>query len=129
MLARKAVLVEQGYSVVTCRSSEEAIGLLASSTFQIAVVSNYPMTCSAGEDLIVTARRQYPNVRFIVLSGMVDVLGLTETSTGADAVVPKGASEVQHLLRAVNRLLLKPAGVRKPPRSQANRRLPKAGHG
>lgn len=127
LLARKSVLVEQGYSVITCRSSEEAIGLLEASTFHIAVVSNYPMTCSSGEDLIVTARSQHPNVRFIVLSGMVDVLGLTEKSTGADAVIAKGASEVQHLLRAVNRLLLKPAGVRKPPNSQGFRRSRKTG--
>lgn len=129
LLARKSVLVEQGYSVVTCRSYAEANGLLAAGSFQIAVVSNYPITCDSGEDLIVTARSRHPNVRFIVLSGMVDVLGLTEKSTGADAVISKGASEVQHLLRAVNRLLVKPAGVRKPPRSQGSRRVPKSGHG
>jgi len=45
-------------------------------------------------------------------------LGLTESNTGADAVIQKSAHEVSHLLRAVSRLLRrKPA--RKGPAGEA----------
>jgi hypothetical protein len=47
----------------------------------------------------------------------VEPLGLTEENTGADAVIPKSANEVAHLLRSVKRLVNgKP--LRKPPSRQ-----------
>jgi hypothetical protein len=52
----------------------------------------------------------------VILSGYVKSLGLTEESTGADAVLSKGPTEGQDLVRAVARLLRK-----KKPGSQRGR--------
>jgi hypothetical protein len=52
----------------------------------------------------------------VILSGYVKSLGLTEESTGADAVLAKGPTETQDLLRAISRVLRK-----KKPGSQRGR--------
>jgi CheY-like chemotaxis protein len=67
-----------------------------------------------GVELIAALREARPDVPVVLLSGFVEPLGLTEKSTGASAVLAKSANEVQHLIRAINRLL-KPAARRKPP--------------
>jgi hypothetical protein len=54
-------------------------------------------------------------VSIILISGFTDTLGLNEANTGADIVLQKSANEVTHLIRAVNRLIRKPA-----PRKPAN---------
>jgi hypothetical protein len=54
-------------------------------------------------------------------SGVVDVLGLDEKTTGANVVIPKSATEVTHLIRAVKRLL-EPQAPKKPVRSQTERK-------
>ena len=40
-----------------------------------------------------------PDIPVVLVSGMVDPLGLTKQNTGADAVVAKNASEVSPLVR------------------------------
>jgi CheY-like chemotaxis protein len=74
-----------------------------------------------GTEVIRILRESKPAMPVILISGMADALGLTEKNTGADAVVPKSATEVAHLLRAVNRLL-RPSTPRKPALSQSGKR-------
>jgi hypothetical protein len=47
-------------------------------------------------------------VRIILLSGRIEVLGMTEKSTGADELICKSNKEVPELLRAVKALAAKP---------------------
>ena len=59
-----------------------------------------------------SARDGALSVRCKLISGMVEVMGLTEQNTGADAVIAKTNTEVQNMVRTVSRLLRK---TRKPP--------------
>jgi CheY-like chemotaxis protein len=83
------------------------------------VVTDYRMPHMNGKQGIDEIRKVRPATPVVLISGMVDPLGLNEENTGADAVVAKSNNEVSHLVRAVNRLLRKPA--RKPPSSQGPR--------
>lgn len=78
-----------------------------------------------GVELIAEFRKSRASVPVVLVSGMVEVLGLTEANTGADAVVAKNANEVSHMVRAVNRLVQK-AAPKKPAGSQGARRNRKA---
>ena len=66
-------------------------------------------------------RRRNATARIILLSGLVEPLGLTEENTGADVVIAKSADEPAHLLRSVKRLLNR-APLRKPPGATEERR-------
>jgi hypothetical protein len=72
-----------------------------------------------GTDLIRGIRKVDPNARVILISGLVEPLGLTEANTGADVVIAKSSSEPAHLVRWVKRLMNRTM-LRKPPRSQKN---------
>jgi CheY-like chemotaxis protein len=120
LLARKSVLVEQGYSVTASNSPEEALEHFAESCFDL-VITDYRMPRVNGLQVLARVREMNPKTPVILVSGMVDVLGLTEKNTGADAVVAKTSTEIQHMVRAVNRLLSNRA-TKKPPRKQAARK-------
>ena len=74
-----------------------------------------------GIDLIRRVRPIDHALSIILISGFVEALGLDEKSTGADAVVNKGAHEIPNLLRAVERLLARTTPKR-PPASQKGAR-------
>ena len=115
LIARKALLEEQGYYVSTANGGEEALEAFAKQQFEI-VVTDFRMPHMNGSELIRRIRALKPDVRIILLSGFVDLLGLSEESTGADIVIAKSASEVGNLTRGVKRLLAQ-APARKPPAS------------
>lgn len=122
LVARKSVLMGEGYTVTACDTPGEALSLFTIEVFDL-VVTDYSLPGMSGTDLIQVLREQRPGIPVVLVSGMVDVLGLNEQNTGADAVVAKCAFEVSHMVRAVNRLLRKPATPRKPVRSQLGRRM------
>lgn len=115
LAARKAVLEEVGHRITTATSGEDAWEHLSSSGFDL-VVTEYKMGKMNGVELIKRIRGLELSVPVILLSGYVDALGLTESTTGADLVLAKSANEVTHLLRAVSRLLRQ--RVKKPVGSQ-----------
>jgi CheY-like chemotaxis protein len=116
LMARKSILEEQGYSVTTASAGEDGLRQFSEGNFDL-VVTEYKMPRINGADVIAHIKGQRPNTPVVLISGMVDALGLTEQNTGADVVVAKSSNEVTHLTRAVNRLLRsKPA--KKPVRSQ-----------
>jgi CheY-like chemotaxis protein len=114
LAARKSVLEELGFSIVTSGSVEEALRVFDPDTFDL-VITDYKLPDENGLKLIEAIRKRAPSVPIILISGFVDTLGLDEKRTGADAVIQKSANEVSHLLRAVNRLVK--VGPRKPPTS------------
>ena len=118
LVARKQLLSDLGYRVTTVLSAEEALVCLENGTFAM-VVTDYKMGRMDGVQLITRLRAANSGVKTILLSGYVDILGMTEESTGADAVLNKDAAELPNLLRAVKRLLRAEEPVRrKPPSSQ-----------
>ncbi len=111
LCARKAVLEEIGYRIATATNGKEALVLFNQSPFDV-VVTDFRMPGMDGSELIRRIKDVEPRTRFILLSGFVEPLGLTEQNTGADVVISKSAGEVNILIRSVGRLL------RKPPLSQ-----------
>jgi CheY-like chemotaxis protein len=117
LLVRRALIEEQGIQVQIADNGEEGLRLFESCHFAV-VVTDYRMPRMKGTELIERLRLIDPNVRVILLSTLVEPLGLTEESTGADVVIAKNSREPVHLVRAVKRLLNR-ASSRKPPRSQS----------
>ncbi|HYP05510.1 MAG TPA: response regulator [Bryobacteraceae bacterium] len=117
LLARKSVLEEHGYEVHAHSLPLEAVAAFQQEPYDL-VVTDYRMPRMTGAQLIVEVRAVKPDVPIVLVSGVVDVLGLDEKSTGADVVIPKSSTEVTHLVRAVNRLLEAPA-AKKPVKPQS----------
>jgi len=121
LLVRKALLEELGYMVQIANNGEDGLKFFQSFHFDV-VVTDYRMPRMNGVELIARIRSLDANARIILLSKVVEPLGLTEETTGADAVISKSSSEPANLQRWVKRLLNR--GVpRKPPASQKKRTL------
>lgn len=119
LLVRKSVLTEQGYSVTACGTPEDALVRFTEDRFDL-VVTDYRMPRINGTELISRFREITPEMPMVLVSSVVDVIGLNEQNTGADAVVAKNSTEVQHMLLAVGRLLTRKT-PKKPARGQASR--------
>jgi CheY-like chemotaxis protein len=119
LLARKAVLEEQGHRITTAPEGVEALEQFTRDRFDL-IITDYRMPRMNGLELIRKVRELDSNVPIILISGYAEALGLTEANTGADAVIPKSSHEVQQLVRWVNRLLRRPA-PKKPMASQAGK--------
>jgi CheY-like chemotaxis protein len=85
-------------------SGEDALELFEKSNYDL-VVTYYRMGRLDGVELIRRIRGINQDAKAILLSGYAEALGLTASSTNADAVLAKSANEVSHLVRAVQRLL------------------------
>jgi CheY-like chemotaxis protein len=118
LAARKAILEESGHSVTSATRTEDALDLFSSAPFDL-VITDHRLTRLNGLALIRQIREAGHGLPIILLSSLVDALGLTESTTGADVVLPKSANELNHLTRAVA-MLMRPRAKRKPPRSQGS---------
>ena len=116
LLVRKAILEEQHFTITTATNGEEGLEVYTKGKFAL-VVTDFKMPKMNGIELIARIRGLQPAQLVILVSGFADALGLDEKSTGADAVVNKGAYEIPHLLRAVTKLLARHTPKR-PPSSQ-----------
>jgi CheY-like chemotaxis protein len=115
--ARKMVLEELGYKIVTAPNGRDALEQFTRYMFDL-VVTDYKMPHMDGLELIANLRKREVPLPIVLISGFADTLGLNEENTQADVVIQKSANEVSHLVRAVGRLMrAKPA--RKPARSVA----------
>lgn len=115
LLVRTALLKDMGCTVEMANNGEEGLKLFNAGHFDV-VVTDYRMPGMNGLELICRIRQVEPQARIILLSKMVEPLGLNEQNTGADAVIAKSCHETSLLPRTVKRLLNRP--VRKPLRSQ-----------
>jgi CheY-like chemotaxis protein len=120
LLARKALLEEQGFDITTATSGEEALEVFAKGKFDM-LITDFKMPKMNGIELIRRVRPLQPALAIILLSGFVEALGLDEKTTGADVVINKGAHEVPYLLRSVARLSARNVAKR-PPASQKSTR-------
>jgi CheY-like chemotaxis protein len=102
--ARRFVLEELGYEVISAGCGAEALKLAGEHQFDL-VVTDYKMEPMDGLELIKNLRAGDFGMPIILLSGFVENLGLRPESTGADVVVQKSANEVANLLRHTKRLL------------------------
>ena len=118
LMARKSVLEEQGYSISTASCGEEGVEQFTTAEFDL-VVTDYKMPKMNGAEVIARIQVARPGTPVVLMSGMVDALGLNEQNTGADVVLAKSSNEVSHLIRAVNRLLRSKI-PKKPVRSQSS---------
>ena len=113
IIARRSVLCELGYEVVTASSATAALTLLESKPVDL-IITDYKMNEMNGLEFIAALRAQKRVTPIILLSGFAEALGLRPDSTGADVVIQKSANELASLLRQIKRLL---QPQRKPARS------------
>jgi CheY-like chemotaxis protein len=116
LLVRRALLEEQGYQVQIASNGEDGLKLFIRTAFDV-VVTDYRMPVMTGLELIRRIREVRPATPVVLLSGVVEPLGLTEANTGADAVIAKNNTEATNLIRSVRRLINRPP-ARKPAMSQ-----------
>ncbi len=118
MVARRRVLMDLGYQVHTACSGEEAVKIISSENRKFdVVVTDYRMVSMTGIELIERIRTISPQTKTVLLSALVEPWGMTEESTGADAVIAKSSAEIGQLTRAMHGFLHAP-GKKKPAASQ-----------
>jgi CheY-like chemotaxis protein len=117
VLARRSLLEELGYKVISAGCGSDALQLVERENFDL-VITDYRMSPVNGVELIAQLRARNFRNPIILLTGFADSLGLGTENTGADVVVQKSANEVANLLRHTKRLL---NPLKKPVRSQAGR--------
>jgi len=100
--------MDLGYQVRTACSAQEALAIIAEQGVKIDVlVTDYKMPAMTGVELIAELKIRSPHTRTVLLSALIEPWGMTEDSTGADAVMQKSAAEVNQLTRTVQGLLQK----------------------
>ena len=123
--ARKLILEELGYLTATAGDPLEGLAVLDGQPFDL-VVTDYRMPHMTGVEFVQKLRGRLPDMPAILVSGFVDVLGLTEDNTGCDVVIQKSPNEVTQLVRAVARLVKQGRPARKPSSAAAAARKRKA---
>jgi CheY-like chemotaxis protein len=118
--ARRALLQEVGYTIVSARCGVEALKAISEQNFDL-VITDFKMQPMDGLQLIAKLRQNNFEKPIILLTGFAESLGLQPEATGANVVIQKSSNEVSTLLRQTKRLLQPP---RKPARSQASRTRP-----
>jgi CheY-like chemotaxis protein len=108
--ARKAVLEELGHCVTATNTAEDALAQLATGNHFDIVITDFRLPAMTGTELIQEIRARKLPVATVLLSGFVDAMGFNETNTGADVVLQKSSSEVNHLLRSVRTLMRRRPG-------------------
>jgi CheY-like chemotaxis protein len=116
IVARRSVLEELGYKVISACCGSEALELASSQNFDL-IITDYRMKPMDGLQFIAEVRARGYQKPVILLSGFADSLGLQEQNTGADVVIQKSANEISALLRHTKRLL----NPKKPTKSTARR--------
>jgi CheY-like chemotaxis protein len=104
VIARRYVLEELGYEVVTADCGSDALRIVTDRQCDL-VVTDYRMSPTNGVELISDLRKRGLATPIILLSGFVEPLGLSSENTGADAVIQKNHHEVANLVRQTRRLL------------------------
>jgi len=123
VLARRSVLEELGYQVVTACCGVDAL-LLQEQRNPDLVITDYRMSPMDGLELIAQLRTSGFQKPIILLSGFAETLGMRSENTGADVVIQKSSNEVANLVRYTKRLLLAP---KKPNASETLRKETQTG--
>jgi CheY-like chemotaxis protein len=111
MIARREMLESKGFQVRTAASGASGLRAFDEGEFDV-VVTDYKMPKMGGREVMQAVRDRRPQVPVVILSGCIEQLGLKEElSQIADAVLFKGPSELDDLLRTVSRLVKRSAGT------------------
>ncbi len=111
MVARRDLLEAKGFEVKTAASGATGLRAFDDGEFDV-VVTDYKMPKMGGREVLLAIRDRRPQVPVVILSGCIEQLGLKdELSQIADAVLFKGPSELDDLLRTVSKLVKRGAGV------------------
>jgi CheY-like chemotaxis protein len=113
ILARRSVLEELGYKVVSAGSGPDALRTVEDQALDL-VITDYKMSPMGGLEFIAKLRDMNFRGPIILLTGFAETLGLCPENTGADVVIQKSANEIATLVRNTKRLLHPP---KKPMRS------------
>jgi two-component system, sensor histidine kinase and response regulator len=105
VVARRSVLEEFGYNVVSASSGFDGLKTLEQQKVDL-VITDYKMSPINGLEFIATLRQRGVRIPVILLSGFSESLGFREDTSGADAVIQKSANEIAQLLRCTKRLLM-----------------------
>jgi CheY-like chemotaxis protein len=110
-IARRSVLEELGYQVVTAGCGSDALTLQEERHPDL-IITDYRMHPMNGLELIAHLRERGFKNPIILLSGFAETLGMRSETSGADVVIQKSSNEVATLVRHTKRLLTpkKPAG-------------------
>lgn len=119
--ARKTILEQLGHSIIAMDCPCAALNCFSAEPFDL-VITDYRMPHMSGAKLIAQLREARPEIPVILISGFAETLGLDEATTGANAVIQKGAHEVTQMIREVDRLLGRTKPARKPPTPASGRR-------
>lgn len=114
VLARRSVLEELGYDVVSAGCGPDALEAVQQRSFDL-IITDYKMSPMDGVQLIANLRKGNCHSPIILLTGFAESLGLSADRTGADVVIQKSANEVNTLVRYTKRLIHPPP--KKPARS------------
>jgi CheY-like chemotaxis protein len=125
LLARRTILEELGYTVISASCGDDALHLVDEQQFDL-IVTDYRMPGMDGVALIRALRARSFKRPIILLSGFLAHLGLTEETTGANLLIQKSSNEADQLIRGVRRLLSAP---KKPAATQRGAAVKKAGSG
>ena len=117
ILARRTVLEELGYKVVSAGCGSDALQKVEKQNFDL-VITDFKMSPMNGLELIAKLRELSFLKPIILLTGFAESLGLKPETTGADVVIQKSANEVATLVRHTKRLVQAP---KKPARSHQSR--------
>ena len=104
LIARRTLLEEQGYEVETAANGSIGLEKFDRQAFDV-VVTDYRMPKMNGGKVLEAMRTRDPRIPVVILSGYAKKLGLTQKTTGANAVINKGPSEGSDLIRTVSTLL------------------------
>ncbi len=118
VIARRSVLEELGYDVVSAGCGPDALQAVEQHNFDL-IITDYKMSPMDGVQLIANLRKGNCHSPIILLTGFAESLGLNADRTGADVVIQKSSNEVNTLVRYTKRLIHPPA--KKPARSAASR--------
>ena len=121
VLARRCVLEELGYQVISAACGAEALMLIQQQQFDL-IITDYKMSPMDGLQLISELRSRHFEKPIILLSGFAESIGLKAETTGANVVIQKSANEIATLVRQVSRLLnpKKPATSQRPSKMRAH---------
>jgi CheY-like chemotaxis protein len=85
LVLRKLALQKAGYDVITARSANEALAILASCTINL-VLSDHLMPGLTGAQLAEQIKSQYPGLPVMLLSGVNEI---PPEASAADAFISK----------------------------------------
>lgn len=120
VVARRSILEELGYRVVSASDGPSALKKIEEQEFDL-IVTDFKMGSMNGVELIAQLRQRNFAKPIILLTGFADSIGLREQNTGADIVIQKSANEIATLVRHTKRLLTPkkpPASLRKKAKAQ-----------